>query len=242
MMQVLIVDDEPLARNELTYLLNKYDDSLTIETAEDMTSALALLLRQPFDVVFLDIHLQDESGLTLATHVNHMTNPPIIIFATAYDQYAVQAFEQNARDYLLKPYEADRLKQAMDKAQQSIFAQQEANAGEARQETYPISQDDRIYMVPAKEIITIEAQQGLLLIHTVKKNYETHGSLSDWLEKLPRDNFRRVHRSYLINLDKVTVVEPWFNQTLSLTLAGGIKVPVSRANVNQVKKDLGIHS
>ncbi|KLJ94963.1 hypothetical protein WB05_04275 [Streptococcus agalactiae] len=118
-MKVLVVDDEPVARNELIYLLNKYDSNLVIAEAHDMATALAILLRETFDVALLDIHLRDDSGLQLAEYINKMPKPPLLIFATAYDQYAIQAFEQDARDYLLKPYEFDRLKQAMDRAKES---------------------------------------------------------------------------------------------------------------------------
>ncbi|MGT2637294.1 LytR/AlgR family response regulator transcription factor [Streptococcus ratti] len=241
-MKVLVVDDEPLARNELIYLLHKYDEHLSIQEADDIPSALTLLLQEHYDVAFLDIQLRDASGMTLAESINKMPNPPLIIFATAYDQYAITAFENNARDYLLKPYEPERLKAAMDKVMQSLGARNNTG-GEHRQPlAYPISEEDRIYMVQTSDIIMIEALQGKTIIHTSQKQYESHDSLAHWQGKLPSEQFVRVHRSYLVNLQMITVVEPWFNQTLQLTLADRLKVPVSRANVKSLKERLGITS
>ena len=106
-MNILIVDDEPLARNELSYLLNQSTEIKDIQEADSIEEALEKLLQYPVDLVFLDIHLTDESGLILADKINRMSHPPILIFATAYDEYAVQAFEHEARDYLLKPFELE---------------------------------------------------------------------------------------------------------------------------------------
>ncbi|MGT2924438.1 LytR/AlgR family response regulator transcription factor [Streptococcus caviae] len=241
-MKVLVVDDEPLARNELIYLLHKYDEHLSIQEADDIPSALTLLLQEHYDVAFLDIQLRDASGMTLAESINKMPDPPLIIFATAYDQYAITAFENNARDYLLKPYEPERLKAAMDKVRQSLRARDNTGGEQAQPLAYPISEEDRIYMVQASDIIMIEALQGKTIIHTSQKQYESHDSLAYWQEKLPSEQFVRVHRSYLVNLQMITVVEPWFNQTLRLTLADHLKVPVSRANVKSLKERLGITS
>lgn len=237
-MKILIVDDEPLARNELRYLLNEYDSQLIVDEAETLNEALVLLLQEKYDLVFLDIHLREASGLTLADHLQKMSSPPKVIFATAYDQYAVEAFNKNARDYLLKPYEYERLAIAMDKIYQEVTSSEATF--QKYPKLYPITEDERIYMISPQDIIMIEALQGNCFIHTLEKDYETHDSLSYWQEKLPQEYFLRVHRSYLINSDMITVIEPWFNQTLQLTLAKNLKVPVSRANVKSLKEHLGI--
>lgn len=238
MLKILIVDDEPLARDELRYLLEKYDKKNILYEAESLSDALVLLLQERFDVVFLDIQLRDESGLTLADHIQKMPDPPVIIFATAYDQYAVDAFDKNARDYLLKPYEFDRLVMAMNKIKSDVKNQDFLSHKGPK--LFPVMEDERIYMVSPKDIIMIEALQGKCLVHTITKQYQTHDSLVQWQDKLPDGQFLRVHRSYLVNSDKITVIEPWFNQTLQLTLANQIKVPVSRANVKWFKETLGL--
>ncbi|MFD3096070.1 response regulator transcription factor LtdR [Streptococcus agalactiae] len=242
-MKVLVVDDEPVARNELIYLLNKYDSNLVIAEAHDIATALAILLRETFDVVLLDIHLRDDSGLQLAEYINKMPKPPLLIFATAYDQYAIQAFEQDARDYLLKPYEFDRLKQAMDRVKGALSTStiiESVTSGPLFKQQYPLTVEDRIYLVSADDILLIEAMQGKLIIQTPDKNYEIDGSLQQWQNKLPSSQFVRVHRSYIVNINAIKTIEPWFNQTLQLDLCNKITVPVSRANVKPLKQMLGI--
>ncbi|HEN0223500.1 response regulator transcription factor LtdR [Streptococcus agalactiae] len=242
-MKVLVVDDEPVARNELIYLLNKYDSNLVIAEAHDIATALAILLRETFDVVLLDIHLRDDSGLQLAEYINKMPKPPLLIFATAYDQYAIQAFEQDARDYLLKPYEFDRLKQAMDRVKGALSTStiiESVTSGPLFKQQYPLTVEDRIYLVSADDILFIEAMQGKLIIQTPDKNYEIDGSLQQWQDKLPSSQFVRVHRSYIVNINAIKTIEPWFNQTLQLHLCNKITVPVSRANVKPLKQMLGI--
>lgn len=242
-MKVLVVDDEPVARNELIYLLNKYDSNLVIAEAHDIATALAILLRETFDVVLLDIHLRDDSGVQLAEYINKMPKPPLLIFATAYDQYAIQAFEQDARDYLLKPYEFDRLKQAMDRVKGALSTStiiESVTSGPLFKQQYPLTVEDRIYLVSADDILLIEAMQGKLIIQTPDKNYEIDGSLQQWQDKLPSSQFVRVHRSYIVNINAIKTIEPWFNQTLQLHLCNKITVPVSRANVKPLKQMLGI--
>ncbi|HFV2811638.1 TPA: response regulator transcription factor LtdR [Streptococcus agalactiae] len=242
-MKVLVVDDEPVARNELIYLLNKYDSNLVIAEAHDMATALAILLRETFDVALLDIHLRDDSGLQLAEYINKMPKPPLLIFATAYDQYAIQAFEQDARDYLLKPYEFDRLKQAMDRVKGALSTStiiESVASGPLFKQQYPLTVEDRIYLVSADDILLIEAMQGKLIIQTPDKNYEIDGSLQQWQDKLPSSQFVRGHRSYIVNINAIKTIEPWFNQTLQLHLCNKITVPVSRANVKPLKQMLGI--
>ncbi|HEN0801480.1 TPA: response regulator transcription factor LtdR [Streptococcus agalactiae] len=242
-MKVLVVDDEPVARNELIYLLNKYDSNLVIAEAHDMATALAILLRETFDVALLDIHLRDDSGLQLAEYINKMPKPPLLIFAIAYDQYAIQAFEHDARDYLLKPYDFDRLKQAMDRVKGALSTStiiESVTSGPLFKQQYPLTVEDRIYLVSADDILLIEAMQGKLIIQTPDKNYEIDGSLQQWQDKLPSSQFVRVHRSYIVNINAIKTIEPWFNQTLQLHLCNKITVPVSRANVKPLKQMLGI--
>lgn len=242
-MKVLVVDDEPVARNELIYLLNKYDSNLVIAEAHDMATALAILLRETFDVALLDIHLRDDSGLQLAEYINKMPKPPLFIFATAYDQYAIQAFEHDVRDYLLKPYDFDRLKQAMDRVKGALSTStiiESVTSGPLFKQQYPLTVEDRIYLVSADDILLIEAMQGKLIIQTPDKNYEIDGSLQQWQDKLPSSQFVRVHRSYIVNINAIKTIEPWFNQTLQLHLCNKITVPVSRANVKPLKQMLGI--
>lgn len=241
-MRALIVDDEPLARNELSYLLKQTDEISAIEEADSIEEALEKLLQEKIDIAFLDIHLTEESGLTLADKMNRMTNPPIIVFATAYDEYAIEAFERDARDYLLKPFEQKRVKQTVQRAK-AILSGKEKEIKETTKEAaevFPVQMDDRIYMVKVEGILAIEVNQGETTVYTEEKEYKTTDPLTAWEEKLPNPPFMRVHRSYLVNLDKIIEIQPWFNQTYQLTIKNDLKIPVSRSYVQLFKKQIGL--
>jgi two-component system response regulator LytT len=241
-MHALIVDDEPLARNELSYLLKQTDEISAIEEADSIEEALEKLLQEKIDIAFLDIHLTEESGLTLADKMNRMANPPIIVFATAYDEYAIEAFERDARDYLLKPFEQKRVKQTVERAK-AILSGKEKEIKETTKEAaevFPVQMDDRIYMVKVEEILAIEVNQGETTVYTEEKEYKTTDPLTAWEEKLPNPPFMRVHRSYLVNLDKIIEIQPWFNQTYQLTIKNDLKIPVSRSYVQLFKKQIGL--
>ncbi|MFT9287493.1 LytR/AlgR family response regulator transcription factor, partial [Liquorilactobacillus nagelii] len=115
-MNVLLVDDEPLSRNELEYLLKQNSSVEQIYQADGIAAGLQLLLKNQIELLFLDIELNDENGFSLAKELQQLTQPPLVIFATAYDNYAVDAFNINAIDYVLKPFEQDRINQAVAKA------------------------------------------------------------------------------------------------------------------------------
>lgn len=149
----------------------------------------------------------------------------------------------DARDYLLKPYDFDRLKQAMDRVKGALSTStiiESVTSGPLFKQQYPLTVEDRIYLVSADDILLIEAMQGKLIIQTPDKNYEIDGSLQQWQDKLPSSQFVRVHRSYIVNINAIKTIEPWFNQTLQLHLCNKITVPVSRANVKPLKQMLGI--
>lgn len=241
-MHVLIVDDEPLARNELSYLLKQIDGISGIEEADSIEEALEKLLQENIDIAFLDIHLTEESGLTLADKINRMTDPPIIVFATAYDDYAIAAFERDARDYLLKPFEQNRVEQTVQRAKVILSGKEKKTKEMTKEavEVFPVQMDDRIYMVKVEEILAIEVNQGETTVYTEGKEYKTTDPLTAWEEKLPTTTFMRVHRSYLVNLDKITEIQPWFNQTYQLTVKNDLKIPVSRSNVQLFKKQIGL--
>ena len=124
-MRTLIVDDEPLARNELHYLLNEISDFEIIDEAENIEDTLEKLLCHTYDLVFLDINLMDENGIDLAHKIRKMKHPPYIIFATAHDTFAVKAFELDAVDYILKPFELERIEQAVQKVKRLLNAKQQ---------------------------------------------------------------------------------------------------------------------
>ncbi|WP_034549784.1 LytTR family transcriptional regulator DNA-binding domain-containing protein [Carnobacterium funditum] len=241
-MHTLIVDDEPLSRNELIYLLEQCNEITSIAEAESIEEALENMLQQSVDLIFLDIHLTNESGLTLANKVNQLKNPPLIIFATAYDEYAVKAFELNAQDYVLKPFELARIQQAVSKASQSFAADKEKPKEMSLpvSMTLPIQVEEYIYILKQQDIIAVEVENGITTIYTAQKKYQTREPLSALEKKLSSPNFMRVHRSYIVQLSYIKEIQPWFNHTFQVTMENQLKIPVSRFYMKEFKEQIGL--
>ena len=244
-MRVLIVDDEPLARNELAYLLGKCEGVSAIAQADSIEEALGTMLEDPVDLIFLDIHLTNESGLSLAVKINKLKKPPLIIFATAFDDYAVKAFELNATDYVLKPFELERIQQAVKKAygqyrKHEIGEPETPKRKDAGLQVLPIQMDERIYMLQVPEIIAIGIENGETTIYTKNMEYIIHEPLSALEKKIGGQPFLRVHRAFLINLKEIKEIQPWFNHTFQLTMSNGLKIPVSRSYMKEFKEKVGI--
>lgn len=237
-MNILLVEDEYLARAELSHLLQKDKRVSNIIEAETIQEALKVLLSQSIDIAFLDIHLTDESGMDLADMLKDIPNPPVIIFATAYDNYAIEAFEKNARDYILKPFEEKRVKEALNRAVSQLESNAEQEKQADRLDAVSVHTDDRIYLVKMKTIAVVEATQGKTLLYTDSEQFETRETLQHWEQKLTMHSFMRVHRAFIINLDKISEIEPWFNQTYQVTMLNGMKVPVSRSYIKNFKEKL----
>ncbi len=241
-MHTLIVDDEPLARNELTYLLKYCAGISSVVEAESIEEALDKMMRYKIDLIFLDIHLTSESGLTLANKINQLKNPPMVIFATAYDEYAIKAFELNATDYVLKPFELARIQAAVRKAWAN-YQKENSHIQEDKQEilkTIPVQMDERIYIIKIEDIIAIAVDNGITTIYTNEKEFSTNETLNAYEEKVKGNSFLRVHRSYLLNINKIVEIQPWFNHTFLVTMNNQVKIPVSRHYMKQFKEEVGL--
>lgn len=246
-MHVLIVDDEPLAREELAYLVQQHSAVSSIDQAESVDQAIAKMLDQKPDILFLDIHLTGESGFDLAEKLVNLKKAPYLVFATAYDQYALKAFQVNAKDYILKPFDETQIMQVIDKALQqgvkSTHNQLEKpieKPSEAQYEALAIQGEDRIYMVSPNDIYCVWVEEKNLSICTKDQIYEMTGRLNQIEQKLPKELFIKTHRSYLLNRKKVQEIQPWFNHTLQVILTNGQRVPVSRSFVKEFKEKFGI--
>lgn len=242
-MHTLIVDDEPLARNELMYLLERCEEISSVVETESIEEALEEMLQQEIDLIFLDIHLTSESGLTLANKLNQLKNPPMIIFATAYDEYAIKAFELNATDYVLKPFELPRIQAAVQKAHTRYQKERVHLQVEDKQEylkTIPIQIDERIYIIKMEDIIAIAVDNGITTIYTSEKEFSTNEPLNAYEEKVKGHAFLRVHRSYLLNIKEILEIQPWFNHTFLVTMSNQVKIPVSRHYMKRFKEKVGL--
>ncbi|MDY4511405.1 LytR/AlgR family response regulator transcription factor [Streptococcus pluranimalium] len=242
-MKVAVIDDEPLARMELSYLLKQTHEVSDIIEGESIEDAFQLILTDQPDLLFLDIHLTDESGLDLAKRLQKVPNAPLIIFATAYDNHAVEAFEVNALDYILKPFEQERIQKAVTKAKQALQANSSVPAShdDVRESSrLTLETDERIYLISFDDIIYCEVQGKETTVYTKQGMHTTHTSLSSLEKVLTSSRFMKVHRSYLINQKEIKEIQPWFNQTYQVTMSNGGKVPVSRSYLKDFKAQLGL--
>ncbi|URZ86998.1 LytR/AlgR family response regulator transcription factor [Floricoccus penangensis] len=243
-MHVLIVDDEPLAREELNYIISQNENIDTIDEAESVDEAMSKMIDHKPDILFLDIHLTDESGFDLAEKLVNLNNAPYLIFATAYDEYALKAFQVNAKDYILKPFDEVKIEKVLKKAFKSINFRVRGKSDTSIHpiiDSIPIQTDDRIYLVAPDEIYLVSVEERQLNIMLESKSYQMTGSLNKIEEKLPNDIFIKTHRSFILNANKIKEIQPWFNNTLQVIMDNDLRVPVSRSYIKNFKEVLGLN-
>ena len=214
-MKVLIVDDEPLARDELSYLLKQNDLIDEINEADGINSAREEIENNRPDLIFLDIQLDDGSGMAFAKGLKKKENCPYIVFATAYDQYALDAFEADAIDYVLKPFEADRINDAVRRVAR-LMDNQNGSRGVTTQQRNPrisLTNDERTIVIQKRNILYIQAQAGKAIVHTEDQEIVSKQTLNSIINLLDPNRFIRVHRSFVVILNKVHELQPSFNHT-----------------------------
>ncbi|GAJ27021.1 autolysis response regulater LytR [Liquorilactobacillus sucicola DSM 21376 = JCM 15457] len=245
-MNILIVDDEPLSRSELSYLLKQNITVTSVSEAEGIKDALGTLLAQKIDLIFLDISLNEENGFTLAKELKQLADPPLVIFATAYDKYALQAFDINAIDYVLKPFEQTRINQALKKANAALSNRRQLDkAGKIK--TNPMTDfitltaEEKTAVIKTKDIVSATVDNGFLTVTTNdNRTFVSHETLS-WIKKqLDPQKFIQVHRSAIVCVDFIREIQPWFNHTFVLILTNDARVPVGRSFIKELKQRLNM--
>ncbi|MDI2589706.1 LytTR family DNA-binding domain-containing protein [Psychrobacillus sp. NEAU-3TGS] len=244
MLKAFIVEDEPLARDELKYLLMESKQIEIVGEAGSLVDAVKYISKQKPDLVFLDIDLDGDNGLDLAKQLLMLNPTPAIVFATAYDEYALQAFELNAIDYILKPFDEDRIRQTLEKIIQiaKIGTQKitiTPSLKKASTDKIAVLVDERIVLLENDSIIYLESFEGKCKIKTMTDEYLVNDSLVVIEKKLQHPQFMRVHRSFIVNLDHIVEIHPWFNSTYNLVLKDKSKVPVSRTYIKEFKMHVG---
>jgi two-component system response regulator LytT len=239
--KAFLVDDEPLARDELAYLLRRTKQVEIVGEAESIDSALEQLLMVEADVIFLDIQLADESGLDLASRILQLKHRPEIVFATAYDEYALKAFELHAIDYVLKPFDESRVQLTIKKISQMLYSKENVNQAVKNNriegsDRLALTVDERIVVINVSEILYIGTIEGKTVVVTEKKKYQVSEPLITYERKLQAHDIIRVHRAYLINVNAIVEIEPWFHSTYNLIMKDGEKVPVSRTYTKDLKQ------
>lgn len=236
MIKCVIVEDEFPAREELKYFINNFDGVELEKEFDNPVDALKYLQGNKIDVVFLDINMPELDGMSLGKIISKMDENIKIVFITAYRDYAADAFEIKAFDYILKPYSDERIKEVLE----NITKEKESeNSKDVNSRINKITGmlDNKIFVISLDDIYYIEVNEKDSLIYTKDAVYTSKVKISKLEEILPKEKFYRTHRSYIVNLDKIVEVEPWFNSTYVLKIADlKFKVPVSRNKVKEFKE------
>lgn len=231
---VMIAEDEELAREELVYMLEKEKDVVLCPSAQTGEELLELYFEHKPDVLFLDIEMPGMTGVEAAKQIlKSASQPPLFVFTTAYDAYAIDAFEIEAIDYLLKPFDQVRLHQAMERIRKRLSDQEETvkKSSENPSSKLLIDDGEKMIVLSPESIYYAVPSQRMLEIHTENDIIESKMTLQELEKKLERFNFFRTHRSYLVNLDYVLEITPWFNGAYNITLKDKERttIPVSRS-------------
>lgn len=236
---VVAVDDEPPALAELSYLLTNTAGIAQVRTAGNATDALELLQADDVDAVFMDIRMPGMDGLALARIIGRFAAPPPVVFVTAYDSHAVDAFDIAAVDYLLKPIRAERLAQAVGRVQRQLDAEVEPHAAPAEptDETIAVELGGTTRYVKRSDIVYVEAQRDYVRLHTREAGHLVRIPLATLEEKWEAAGFLRVHRRYLVNANYVEGLRSTGGRT-TVELGEGQSVPVSRRHAPIVKEAL----
>ncbi|MEQ9722310.1 LytTR family DNA-binding domain-containing protein [Yersinia alsatica] len=242
-MKAIIVEDEFLAQEELSYLIRQHS-SITIEaTFEDGLDVLKYLQNHQVDAIFLDINIPSLDGVLLAQNISKFTHKPYIIFITAYKEHAVEAFEIEAFDYILKPYHESRIVtmlqklEALHKRDRQNKEQISSPSQRSAAHTINLMKDERIIVTDINDIYYATAQEKVTLVYTRREEFIMPMNITEFCNRLPEEYFFRCHRSYCVNLAKIREIVPWFNNTYILRLSDlDFEVPVSRSKIKEFRQ------
>jgi two-component system response regulator LytT len=257
-LRVLVVDDEQLAREELCYQLEQAGEIDIVGQAGNGIEALSAVDRLEPDLVFLDIQMPGLGGFEVARRLSDRgEDMPALVFVTAYDQHAIEAFEVNAVDYLLKPVEAGRLEQALQRARRRVDAERVGPVGplndqlerivkmmagrQVRREQVALKVGERFMLVQADDIIYASlADESINIVTGQVAGTSNYRTLDDLQARLDPEVFWRVHRSHLVNINKIKEIVPWFSRNYILRMKDpkGTEIPVSRAQTKRLREYL----
>jgi two-component system LytT family response regulator len=249
-MSALIVDDEPLARTALLRLLKRDRGISVVGQCGDGESAVQAIREKKPDLVFLDVQMPERNGFEVVEAVG-VEEMPVTIFVTAFDRYAIRAFDANAVDYLLKPFAPERLERAVARARerwqghqdkqaaQRLFSLLSARHASDYAQRLTVASGGRIQFVAVEEIDWIEAEGNYARLHAGRKVYDVRETLQALMEKLDPRDFIRIHRSTIVNAHRIREVQPWFQGSHIVLLQSGEELRMSRYQREAVERLLG---
>jgi len=245
MIKAIIIDDEPLARSIVKEYLLEQDQVEIIDECNDGFEGVKAIMQHKPHLIFLDIQMPKINGFEM---LELLEERPSVIFTTAFDEYAIKAFEAHAVDYLLKPFTKERF----DKALEKFFNQapvQKKNTEELLQSATQISsQSERIVVktagkikiIPIPEILYLEAADDYVKIYTKDGSFLKNKTMSFFENTLPQDQFVRTHRSYILNVQEITRIDPYEKENHLAILRSGARVPVSKNGYGKLREVLGL--
>ncbi len=235
--KTILVDDEPLALAELGAMLRKHPDIEVVDTAANAVEALAKINEQKPALLFLDIHMPGKSGFDL---LEALDEAPRVIFVTAYDQFAIKAFEVNALDYILKPVNPERLAEAIEKIKSQIDPPSEIGSRLSIDKRIFIKDGENCFFVPLAEVFLIESVGNYARVCFGDKRPLLHKSLNYLEEKLPDTHFFRTGRQHIINIHFIKDIRPLFNNALQVEMQNGATIDISQRQSVRFKELMGV--
>ena len=244
MKKVIIIDDEPLARSIVSAYLNNFEDLEIVAECNNGFEGIKAIEEFEPDLIFLDIQMPKINGFEM---LELLDQAPSVIFTTAFDEYAIKAFETSAVDYLLKPFTEERFEKAISKWKNSSNSEKASqslveNLHKQPDEHLRIVVKDKgaINVIPTSDVYFLEAYDDYVKVH-VKNNYFLKKKTMNYFEKtLSTKDFIRIHRSFIININYLTKIEAFEKNSYRATLTNGNVVPISRTSYSELKKNLGL--
>ncbi len=245
-LSTLIVDDESLASEELAYLLKDFPEIEIAATGRNGLEAVDLIQKLEPDLVFLDVQMPGLDGMGVVRKLRELgIELPHFIFVTAYDHYAIEAFRVEALDYLLKPVDKGRLAETIERAKRLVQDRQQTAEAEPAPRLTPqrtkllVRSQNRNLIVDAQEVVYATIDSGLItIVATHCEGHSNYRTLEDLQANLDRDTFWRVHRSYLVNINRIREVVPWFKSSFQLRMDDkkNTEIPVSRVQTRRLRE------
>lgn len=238
-MKVLLVDDEKYIRDEFRYFLEKHEDIIICGETGRGDEVIPLVKKLKPDLIFLDINLQIDNGLIIARKILEQPNPPQIVLATAFDQHAVKGYEMGIFDYLVKPIMEDRLIKCINRARDNIerLSMRVKENKPEKINKIAVNKEDKIYLLKLDEIVYLEYINNKIAVMTKDDVFYLNQSLKSFIEDYS-DKFIRTHKSFVVNIDYINEIIPWFNYTYKLKLIKfeNTEIPVSRNYIKEFKE------
>ena len=246
MIKALLIDDEPLARSIVKEYLACYPEITIAKECNDGFEGVKAIVEHRPDIIFLDIQMPKINGFEMLELVE---NPPDVIFTTAYDDYAIKAFETYAIDYLLKPFSRERFDKAIQKwlSRQNIptvskteTLLETTSLSPAQSQRIVVKTGGKIKIIPVQEVIYLEAADDFVKVHTQTGSFLKNKTMNHFEKVLEAQQFARVHRSYIINIQQITRIDPYEKDSHLAVLKSGNSIPVSKSGYAKLKTVLGL--